>query len=112
MERKRMYEYAERFAHSGRLGYIHYDSKEELEMERASSSVLVRREVGEWEEFSKIRRDDGMEREKQKCEYAEKTDDGHIGRIHEEEAIDGRYLLEGSVVVRREVGEWEEVSND
>ena len=50
LTREKRYEYAERFARSGDVDYRHYDSKNDVEHEREMSSVVVRREVGEWEE--------------------------------------------------------------
>ena len=53
---------------------------------------------------------DSMDREdkrEKKYEYSEKYSDGEISPFHDEERIDLKYTLEGSVVVRRPVGEWE-----
>ena len=51
---------------------------------------------------------DAMDREdkrEKRYEYSEKYSDGEISPFHDEERIDLKYTLEGSVVVRREVGE-------
>lgn len=55
---------------------------------------------------------DLMEREEmreKKYEYGEKYYSGIISPWHEEEQIPVESVLKGSVVVRRPVGEWEEV---
>ena len=58
---------------------------------------------------------DMMEREakrKKKYEYAEMYSNGDVG--HEKgDSIDdvNRFLSDGSIIVRREVGEWKEVKN-
>ena len=57
---------------------------------------------------------DMMEHEKKrekKYEYAQRYDDGLVSSWHDSEMIDRTLILDDSDVVRREVGEWEEVPN-
>lgn len=51
---------------------------------------------------------DAMERKK-KYEYAEKFKEGIVSYLHREKPMDRLDMYRGSVNVRREVGEWEEV---
>ena len=56
-----------------------------------------------------------MEREEKRekrYEYAERYDDGVVSSSHNSEMIDRTLIFDDSDVVRREVGEWEEVTND
>ena len=55
---------------------------------------------------------DVMEREEKrerKYEFAEKFKEGMVSYLHIDRPIDHGEICQGSIVVRREVGEWEEV---
>lgn len=57
---------------------------------------------------------DDMEREEKrekKYEYAEKFKEGMVAYLHRDRPIDHGEMWPGSIAVRREVGEWEEVKD-
>lgn len=56
---------------------------------------------------------DDLEREEKrerKYEYAEKYKEGMVACLHRERPVDHCEMWPGSIAVRREVGDWEEVS--
>ena len=58
---------------------------------------------------------DDMEREEKrerKYEYAEKFKEGMVACLHRERPVDHCEMYPGSIAVRREVGEWEEVKDE
>ena len=58
---------------------------------------------------------DDLEREEKrekKYEYAERCPDGFVPPLHTDKGVVNKYIADGCVLVRREVGEWEEVKDE
>lgn len=76
--------------------------------------ALVEESYG-WDVVAKMLRQaaDDLEREEKrerKYEYAEKFKEGMVACLHRERPVDHCEMWPGSTAVRREVGDWEEVS--
>lgn len=78
--------------------------------------ALVEESYG-WDVVAKMLRQaaDDLEREEKRernYEYAEKFKEGMVACLHRERPVDHCEMWPGSIAVRREVGEWEEVQDE